>query len=344
MKPIKFISPSNFSYWENCPLRAIFSNEYKDLIFFPKHPDADLGRIIHSFYENKNKWRIYTEADFEEKWQIEINKLDNEYKQSFLQKVYFPLKWNSKYFAAKKLLLKNALLKEARTSKKKTSNNYLFEQWIDDENDLGGRVDILIINEKGETLEIIDLKTGNFFEYNGGIKTIKKTYIQQLLLYAYIIGKKQNFYPKCYIQDIKGNKFEVRVSNELVSEVYKSAIDLKSKINKFINEGIVDQLANPSTVNCFYCNFRPICIKYKEALINNFDNKQVDIYGEVIEIKDAGKLDLIIKIDCRTLRLNGISSSEKVNIGDMIYVFNLFCPDETSQILFAMKQTIIVHE
>ena len=84
---------------------------------------------------------------------------------------------------------------------------------------------------------------------------------------------KQNFYPKCHIQDIKGNKFEVRVSNELVSEVYKSAIDLKSKINKFINEGIVDQLANPSTLNCFYCNFRPICIKYKEALINNFDNK-----------------------------------------------------------------------
>ena len=72
MKPIKFISPSNFSYWENCPLRAIFSNEYKDQIFFPKHPDADLGRIIHSFYENKNKWRITKKISFPKQLKVMI--------------------------------------------------------------------------------------------------------------------------------------------------------------------------------------------------------------------------------------------------------------------------------
>ena len=67
-------------------------------------------------------------------------------------------------------------------------------------------------------------------------------------------------------------------------------------------------------------------------------------YGEVIEIKGSIKLELKIKVENKTLILKGISTVEEVSIGDKIFVYNLFCPDGNSQILFAMKQTIIKYE
>lgn len=344
MEPIKFISPSSFFYWEKCPLKAIYSKEFKNQQIFPKHPDADLGSIIHSFFENKKKWGIYSSANFELKWNIEIKKIDEVYKQSRVQKIYYPIKWNAKYFAVKKLLLKQLLLKNVKLPSRLTHKNIKFEQWVEDGNDIGGKVDYMILNEKDEIVEIVDFKTGNIFEFVEKKKVLKIAYIQQLVLYAYVIKSKQLFYPKCFIQDIKGNKHEVEIIEEFVSEIYKRAIELKTKTNKCINNGDIDQLANPSTENCFHCDYRPICIKYKANLINNFVNKQVDIYGEVIEVKGSEKLELKIKIENKILILKNISTFESIKIGDNIFVYNLYCPDGDLQILWAMKQTLIKHE
>lgn len=341
MEPIKYISPSSFFYWEKCPLKAIYSKEYRDQQIFPKHPDADLGTIIHSFIENKKIWNIYSSTSFEDKWEIEINKLDEAYKQNDMQKIYFPVKWNAKYFAVKKLILKQSLLRQIIPHKTKHKSNIKFEQWIEDGMDIGGKVDCMIVNDNNQIIEIVDFKTGNIFEFVEKKKFIKMAYIQQLVLYAYIIKNEQMFYPKCYIQDIKGNKYEVEIIEEFVNEIYKRAVELKIKANKCIEDGDIDQLANPSTENCSHCNYRPICIKYKEDFINNFENKQVDIYGEVIEVKGSEKLELKIKIENKILILKNISTFESIKIGDNIFVYNLFCPDGDSQILWAMKQTLI---
>lgn len=162
-------------------------------------------------------------------------------------------------------------------------------------------------------------------------------------MYAYIIKEKQNFYPKCFIQNIKGNKFEVEIKEEFVSGIYYRAIEFKAKTNKCIHDGDIDKLANPSTENCSYCDYRPICNQYKIKFINNFENKIVDICGEVVEIKGVEKLEIKIKLENKTLILKGISTIEKISIRDTIFVYNLFCPDGQSQILFAMKQTLIKH-
>ena len=344
MEPIKFISPSSFFYWKKCPLKAVYSKKFRDQQIFPKHPDADLGSIIHSFYEKKTIWNINSPVAFEEKWEIEINKLDEAYKHSEMQNIYFPIKWNAKYFSVKKILLKKSILKEIQLPKKKIISNGKFEKWIDDGKDIGGKVDYIIINEKDEIIEIVDFKTGNIFEFTEKKKAIKMAYIQQLVLYAYIIKEKQKFYPKCFIQDIKGNKYEVEITEEFVREMYQNAIELKTKINKCIDDRNINQLANPSIEHCSYCEYRPFCKQYKEKFINNFENKHVDICGEVIEIKGSIKIELKIKVENKILILKGISTVEEVSIGDKIFVYNLFCPDGNSQILFAMKQTIIKHE
>lgn len=344
MEPIKYISPSSFYYWRNCPLKAIYSHEYNDFQIFPKHPDADLGSLIHSFFENKNKWDIYSIDAFEAKWEAEILKLNKLYKESSVQKIYYPINWNTKYYAVKKLLLKHSLLKNISKSETKHVSNCKFEIWIDDNENIGGRVDFMLLNGMGEIIEIVDFKTGNVFELEDNKQVLKRSYTHQLILYAYVIKEKQKFYPKCYIQDIKGNKFQVDIKEEIASEIYKAAKELKNKINKHINDGNIDQLANPSYKNCSHCDYRPLCNQYKLLFINKFENKQVDICGEVIQINGIGKVELKMKIENKMKILKGISTIEEIKIGDMISIFNLYCPDGDSHILFAMKQTVIKHE
>lgn len=340
---LKFIRPSSFFYWEKCPLKSVFSKQFKNQQFFPKHPDTDLGILIHSFLENKKEWKINSIAKFEEKWEIEITKIDETYKNSQLQKIYFPIKWHAKYFAVKKHLLQLSLFKESKWDWK---NNYksLTEEWVDDGQDIGGNIDRMILNKKGEIIKIVDIKTGNIFEIVNKKKVIKMAYIQQLVLYAYIINKQQNFYPACFIEDIKGNTYEIEINDEIVYETYKAAIKLKHKINTSIDEGNVDSLANPMPDNCSFCGFRPVCKIYKTTLINNFDNKNVDVFGEVIDVRGNKSYELKIRIEEKVLTLKNISSDQTIKHGDSIYVYNLFCPDGNSQILFAMKNTLIKYE
>jgi len=73
MEPIKFISPSNFYYWEKCPLKAIYSRNCKGITVLSSNPNGDLGTIIHKFLEKANEWRINDEKSFENKWIELIN-------------------------------------------------------------------------------------------------------------------------------------------------------------------------------------------------------------------------------------------------------------------------------
>jgi hypothetical protein len=345
MESIKFISPSSALYWEKCPLIAVFSKEYKTQQFFPKHPDTDLGSLIHSFLENKGEWNIDSGDAFEEKWSVEIEKIDYAYKRSQLQKIYSPIKWSAKYYAVKKLLLKNNLLNR-NTSKPKGTSSITIEneEWIDDGKDIGGKPDRIVLNSEKKIIEIIDYKTGNIFEFVNKKKVIKESYIRQILLYAYIIKNKQGFFPKCFIVDIQGTKHEIAVDEIMLAESYDSAIKIKNRINDAIQKSDTKSLANPDLKNCMYCNYRPVCISYKMKFINNFDNKRVDIYGEVLSIKGVHNIEIKIKIKEKEIILKGISSRGDMCVGDNVFIYNLFCPDGDTQVLYAMKETIIKND
>lgn len=341
MEPIKFIQPSQVFYWEKCPLKAVFSAEFNDKPLFPKHPDSELGSLIHLFIQKRKEWAINSEESFEKKWSTEIEKIDSANLASKLQKIYYPIKWHSKYYSVKKILLKKSLLKETKQQKSGVTVNILREQWKDDSKDIGGKIDYMVLNEKDEVIEIGDTKTGRIFEFIGKKKVIKESYKKQILLYAYIIKSKQNFYPKCFINDISGNKNELVIDENVIKEEVEKAVALKKRINKCIENSDYSSLANPILENCLICDYRPICEHYKTELINSFDNERVDIFGEVIEIRGVNKLEIKIQTTKKAIFVKGISSNEDIVIGDKIYVYNLFCPDGESQVLYAIKQTIV---
>jgi hypothetical protein len=343
MQPLKFIQPSQVFYWEKCPLKAVFSAEYKDRPLFPKHPDSELGSLIHLFIQNKKEWAITSEESFEKKWRAEIEKIDCAYLANKLQKVYYPIKWHSKYFSVKKIHLKKSLL-DSKKPKSRSSFNVLREEWRDDGRDIGGKIDYLILNEKKEVIEIGDTKTGTIFELIEKKKVIKEAYIKQIQLYAYIIKTKQDFYPKCFIKDIKGNKYAVEINDNIVKDEMRKAIGLKKKINKSLEDSDYNSLANPVLDHCLICDYRPVCDEYKKKYINNFDSNRVDIFGNVIKINGHEKRNITVQVESKILLLKGILCSENIKIGDRIFVYNLFCPDGESHILYAMKQTIIKNE
>ncbi|PCH70317.1 MAG: hypothetical protein COC06_05375 [Bacteroidales bacterium] len=88
---VKYISPSSFYYWEKCPLIAVYSKIYSSQQFFTRHPDADLGLIIHLFYEKQNEWCINSPTSFLEKWKEKIYELNRLYKKSDLQRRFYPV-------------------------------------------------------------------------------------------------------------------------------------------------------------------------------------------------------------------------------------------------------------
>ena len=344
MEPIKFIQPSQVFYWEKCPLKAVFSTQYKDRPLFPNHPDSELGSLIHLFIQKKKDWAINSEESFEEKWRTEIEKIDKAYLANKLQKVYYPIKWHSKYYSVKKILLKKLLLKASKQQKSGSTVNILREQWKDDSKDIGGKIDYMVLNEKDEVIEIGDTKTGKIFEFVDKKKVIKESFIKQLLLYAYIIKSKQNFYPKCFIMDIAGNKYELEIDENVIKFEIEKAVALKKRINKCIENSDYSSLANPILENCLICDYRPVCNQYKSNFINNFENKRVDVFGEIIEIKRARKIEIQLKTIEKEIVLKGITTQENISLGDNVYIYNLFCPDGDSSILYAIKETLIRNE
>jgi hypothetical protein len=340
MSQIELISPSSFYYWEKCPLRAVYAKKFKKKQIFPKHPDADLGRIIHAFIEKKEKWSIDSEQAFENRWHLEIGELEEAYRNNAAQRIYLPVKWNSGFYIVKKQLLKKSILAVQKPSKK-GPNSLIREQWISDDMDVGGNVDCMIKDKNGKIIEISDFKTGRIFENTNTDPEIKTAYIQQLVLYASVIKSKQGTYPDCYIIDLQGNRYQIDFTEKDATEIYQRAVELKRKINDAISTNRTDELAVTLYENCSFCDFRPHCNAYKTRLINNFENKRVDIFGEVLEIYDSTPLELKIKVEDKILTLKRISTTERIGVGDNIFVYNLFCPDGDSFILYAIKDTLV---
>jgi len=213
---VKYISPSSFYYWEKCPLRAVYARIYKDCQFFPTHPDADLGSLIHKFYEKKIEWKIDTEIAFENKWNEQVKTLNESYEKNELQKKYYPIQWYSKFYSVKKMYLKKNMLGKPRVGGK--YKIVVSEKWISND-DIGGYTDMMLIDNNGKIKSIIDIKTGNIYDNINGNIQIKEAYCMQLALYAAIINSLQDSIPELFIENIKGELIQIKLSNEYISDV-----------------------------------------------------------------------------------------------------------------------------
>jgi len=339
IKSIPYISPSQFYYWNKCPLKAVFYYEYKNTQFFPRHPDADIGNIIHNFYENRYKWKITNEEVFSDKWNKLIEKLNDEYKKSDLQSRYFPVQWHSNFYAVKKQLLKKHLLRPAK--RKNTYSSIKNEEWIkDDINVIAGKADLLIYNNEKIIIEIADFKTGKIFEKVKNKLKIKEAYKTQLALYAKIIIDKQEYKPETTLIDISGKKHPVEITSEEIDKIYNEAINLKHSINTALQENKINELANPDNENCLMCNYRPVCKAYQQKFMNFPIKNIIDICGKVL-ISNTN----LIKIENEQGVFQIVNFREIIPLSNKnICVYSLYFPGNDNKILYAQNNTIVKYE
>jgi hypothetical protein len=270
MDKIKYISPSSFYYWEKCPLKGLYSKQPEYKLDVPNNPNMDLGTLIHKFHEKCKEWGIQSQSDFSKKWDDEIKSINERYQNKDLQRLFFPIQWHSKYYAVKKKLLCQSLIKKISIENSDSRNNYcyLFEEWVNN-NDIGGYVD-LIIKEGDKVTQIIDFKTGNIYEKKGNSLQVKEVYKQQLALYCAIIMERQDTLPNLYLELIDGKKIAVDVDLEYISSVSARAKKLKEKINSAIDMKSIDSLAVCDIENCKFCNYKLYCVQYQNI---NTDEK-----------------------------------------------------------------------
>ena len=339
IKSIPYISPSKFYYWKKCPLKAVFYYEYKNTQFFPRHPDADIGNIIHNFYENRCKWKITNEEVFYNKWNELITNLNEEYKNNDLQSRFYPVQWHSSFYAVKKQLLKKNLL--SSTKRKNSHSSIKNEEWIkDDESVIAGKADLLIFNDKGIITEIADFKTGKVFEKENNKLKIREAYKTQLALYAKIIIDKQEYKPETTLIDISGKKHTVEITSDEIDKTFNEAVKLKHSINTALQKNKINVLANPDTENCFMCNYRPVCKTYKHKFINYPIKNNIDVCGRVVMSNTNS-----VKIENEQGVFQIGNFREIIPLSNKnICVYNLYFPDNDNKILYTQNNTIVKYE
>jgi len=338
MDKIQYISPSSFYYWEKCPLQAVMSKVYSTYAIFPRHPDADLGSLIHKFYEKQSEWDIDSVNKFNAKWNEAIVEINKQYKEDNLQYNYYPIQWHSKYYALKKHFLCKKLIPIEKKDKVETNAQvqYLYEQWIN--NDIiGGKIDLLV-KENGIIKQIIDFKTGNIYEKGDNKLQIKEIYKQQLALYCAVILKKQDFTPDIFIETINGKRVKIEIENEYIEALTNKVRLLKNKINSAIETDTTNLLSNCNLENCGHCSFRPYCEIYKSTLFNNKNGLNIDIKGRVTETKTN---EITIETTNNYFVIKKIKHCDKYKLNKEYEIYNLYFPESEENYLYETINTVI---
>lgn len=334
---IEYISPSSFYYWEKCPLKGLYSKTYKNKELFPKHPDADIGTLIHNFYEKHSEWNITSTELFNAKWEQEINCINEIYKHSLLQNRYYPVQWHSKFYAVKKQQLCSNILKSVSSNNYSSNrNNVVYEEWISNDY-IGGYVD-LIVKDGDIIKQIVDFKTGSIFEIVNNRKTIKEVYQLQLALYCAVILESQSAMPELYLKTLNGYKHQINIHIDAIKEIAIRALNLKEKINKAVENGDINSLAHCNVVNCVNCNYRMFCKNYKDIFLNERCGKRIDLNGEIRRI---GSNEILFEAGGNLFIIKNIKELKGLSEGVELSIYGLFYPVESELILYIMNNTIV---
>lgn len=244
-----------------------------------------IGIIFHNILQLVNKGQLECDEDaITEKWQA----LCKEHKDIICRQ--FPTLRNvsiGDYDAMYDAIdIANAMQSSATT--RSTSNSNLFplnEHYIKIENLLKGSIDRIHPSQGG--YEILDYKTGQVYEDNGNIK---KEYITQLNLYAYMLSEKEKVnVTNLFIVDKSGSEIPVPYYKDNKDLMFESVRLLREKINAEILAETPENLCRPTENNCSFCPCLHICKKRFQLP----DNPFFIIEGTVTKIWNSDQLSLL---------------------------------------------------
>jgi hypothetical protein len=328
LKPLKHISPTQFSSLKECQLRAVLAAGcFPNLL--PISPSSRLGIIVHRIIEMYTG-RLIVESEFPGLWEAYVREQEEQMRKSWFERHLLPLSNTASDFHVKRsqclLLLQHGerLVKE----KQPTVLQSLREHWMESKDGLVvGRADEIRFEKDGATL--IDYKTGNINGQSVEAEILAE-YQDQLKLYAALFNEEYGLWPKnLAVVTLDGKYHEVKYCQTECLLLLNQAKDLLKRVNGIIttDEESSLKLASPSQSRCRYCLYRPSCKAYfnarRDSSAEGWPN---DIWGTVVDkrllLNGLGKLILnplfgTSQINIRALKMDrhgALNSHKRIGV------------------------------
>lgn len=334
------ISPSQFYYFARCPYLYVLSkSEHKSEKIY-KTSETALGSILHQFYENRNKWKIPDQQEFERMWNELVNEINREFQENEYLNSFFPIQYNVRNYAVKKALMRKMVLSaDFRNCDEKRN---IFSYRIEDEI-LSGTIDHIVLDSSGNPEKIIDLKTGSFSYKGASDNDLNEVYRMQLGLYAKMVFDKFKNFPSAFITDLCGNLTDTGISPDYCSGIYKNAEELVKKtesadITRHVN------LARPDESRCLRCRGKYHCSPYHDNLINVRFQESVDLKGTISAVFPNGVV-VSTKTGNYTVTLKRHITKTENSLGKSMTLYNLYYPASSSDHkVYETVYTVLHHE
>ncbi len=314
---LRRLSPSRGLSLNVCPLREIWRGARHPRLL-PRHPAAVLGTVAHKLLEDVGCGRITVPGQdaVSEHWDLLVGETEKEMNTNWLERSIVPLSRTARDYAVRKIRACKHGARLAETSlcrgadKKPESVCTGFEIWVESRDKLvGGFIDEAYYDQTD--LVIRDYKTGAVHGVtpgNGGL--LKQDYVLQLKIYAVLFQETHGRWPdRLELVPVAGDAVEVPYKrNDCVGLLGKMREAL-TRVNAKVSDGVPpEQLAQPSPVACAFCEFRPVCKRYKQQRAENWDGPPADVAGQIQEIARLPN-GLRIKLEQDVKREGGLTAT-----------------------------------
>lgn len=188
---------------------------------------------------------------------------------------------------------------------------------------LFGQIDAYFVHKAG--IDLADYKSGKMVDDEDP----KHDYSNQLYFYAYLIHENYAVYPRSLSLIGKdGSCISVRPSIDRSLELANEARSLLFRYNDRIKAGVrSDELSNPSSDNCTFCDAKPICRKFwQEARSLNLPNWAHIVEGTQTKPLARSKMGAsMIELDvrnssipCRTIKIGRLFEGRFPDLKDRV--------------------------
>ena len=345
IEPLKRITPSRFSAFNECKLKAILQSNRADALL-PIHPSAHLGTVIHKIFEKSSGGEITGDDDFKSAWASYVQEEEAKMNLSWMDKHFVPLEKSVQNYEVKKqqcLLSVRNMIPSQLLHYEITDNFHITkseEVWLQTpDGKVGGYADAIMSTDAGDV--IVDYKTGSIIESenNSSEPSVHENIQLQLKLYAALYNSMYAKWPvSLKVVGMNGESYEIQFDEDECSDMLVEAGQILKEINSTIMnkaesyEMMLNLLASPSPQICRFCSYRPGCIPYwKQREVKQEIDWPYDVKGIVVDKKRLGNGLILITImpdgQSKVIKVRGLhpnkhpvldNSYDKVSIFSMI--------------------------
>ena len=298
-------SPSLNEELRKCFMRVAFATDGR---FGEGAPSvaAALGTAAHRLLEEASKGAF--DADTPEgllravrtRWDGLIGEQVTELEGRALGLVPNPGRWRN--YAMKKAAATRAALRIARRSTELPASRGQGGQGLKPEawymafdGRLGGRIDLVYHGAEGT--ELLDYKSGTVIEADdAGLGRLREAYVRQLQIYAVLFHETTGKWPvRTSVESLVDGYHAFPVDPEECERVVTEALALLDRYNQQVAGG--DLSATPSSENCAWCSYRPVCPAYLDNAGEDWSPFRAVIAGRLSDLADGEPGRAVLSVD-----------------------------------------------